>query len=95
MLTNVTLSSKRQMTIPKRVADAFGLKAGDQIAVSVRRDSGEIILRPRIGDITKLFGILADVKIPKGKTVDDLIDESRQDYLTRKYQRLGLILPKK
>lgn len=38
------------------------------------------------GDITKLFGILTDIKIPKGKTIDDLIEEGRGECLIKKYR---------
>lgn len=95
MLNTTTVSSKRQVTIPKRIADAVGLKTGDQLAVRMEHHTGEIIFRPRTGDLTKLFGILPDVKIPKGKTLDDLIDEARTAYLTKKYQRLGFLRKRK
>jgi antitoxin PrlF len=43
MATNVT--SKGQVTVPKRVRDYLGLKPGMAVAFE-RLDSGEIVLRP-------------------------------------------------
>lgn len=86
-----TISSKRQVSIPKAIADAVGLKPGDQLMVSLQRTTGEIIMRPRTGKISDLFGILSHVKIPKGKSFEDLIEDGRTHYLTQKYQRLGFL----
>lgn len=94
MLTTATLSAKHQMTLPKRVVDLFGLQAGDELAVTVSARAREIILRPRTGKLSRLFGMLSDVKIPKGKTIDDLIDEARDAALEEKYVRLGFLQKK-
>ena len=91
MLTSVTLSSKNQMTLPKRIVDFFGLEAGDELAVTIKKDTKEIILRPRTGRLSRLFGMLSDVKIPKGKSIDNLIEESQNAYLEEKYTRLGFL----
>ncbi len=34
----VTISSKRQFTIPKTVRDALGIKPGDKVVLDVRHD---------------------------------------------------------
>lgn len=91
MFNTTTMSVKRQVTIPKVIADALMIKAGDRLIVTTRRDTGEIIMRPRTGNITDLFGILSHVKIPPGKTIENLIEEGRTAYLTEKYQRLGFL----
>lgn len=42
-MTTAKLSSKNQVTIPKRVVEEFGLEAGDELILEVRK--GEIALR--------------------------------------------------
>lgn len=40
-----TLTTKGQLTLPKAVRQALGLKAGDEFLVSI--EEGRIVLRPR------------------------------------------------
>ena len=52
-----TLTTKGQVTIPKPVRDALGVRAGDRISFVVR-DDGIVELRPETVDLKDLFGIL-------------------------------------
>jgi AbrB family looped-hinge helix DNA binding protein len=46
-MDTVTLSTKGQLVLPKRVRDALGLKAGDRLRVVVA-DDGRIVLAPEV-----------------------------------------------
>jgi AbrB family looped-hinge helix DNA binding protein len=48
MTYHVTVSSKRQFTIPKAIREQLGVKPGDRVAVTV--EDGMMVLAP-IGDI--------------------------------------------
>lgn len=55
-MSTATLTSKGQLTLPKDVRDALGLKAGDK--VEFQQVNGEFIVRPRNRDARDLAGIL-------------------------------------
>jgi AbrB family looped-hinge helix DNA binding protein len=52
-----TVTSKGQVTIPKDVRDALGIKQGDRLEFVVQED-GSLRVRPLKVDIRDLFGIL-------------------------------------
>lgn len=64
----VKITSKRQVTFPKRVLDALGVGPGDQLELEEGPDG--FILRPRRIDYSKL-GTLRD-KIPPGTPPFDI-----------------------
>lgn len=64
----VKITSKRQVTFPKRVLDALGVGPGDQLELEEGPDG--LILRPRRIDYSKL-GTLRD-KIPPGTPPFDI-----------------------
>lgn len=51
------MTSKGQVTIPVAIRKRLRLKAGSKIDF-VETDAGEVLLRPRTGDIGALFGIV-------------------------------------
>jgi AbrB family looped-hinge helix DNA binding protein len=57
MMPTATLTSKGQLTLPKRVRDALGLKPGDQVDF-VLDASGEVRVRPGAHDVRELRGLL-------------------------------------
>jgi antitoxin PrlF len=57
-MSTATLTSKGQITIPKRVRDALGLHTGDRVAFVVRGD-GVVELRPETVDLKQLYGSLS------------------------------------
>ncbi len=56
-MTIATLTSKRQITLPAEVCDKLRLVKGSKVDVTVN-DAGEMVLRPKTGDIRRLRGIL-------------------------------------
>ena len=64
----VKITSKRQVTFPKRVLDALGVGPGDQL--ELMESSNGFVLRPRRVDPSKLGG-LRD-KIPPGTPPFDI-----------------------
>ena len=56
-MPTATLTSKGQLTLPKKIRDALGLKPGDQIDF-VLDASGEVRLRPGAYDVGELRGLL-------------------------------------
>ena len=64
----IRITSKRQVTLPKRVLEAMGVQPGDRI--SLEEGPEGFVLRPRRIDLAKL-GTLRD-KIRRGRGTFDL-----------------------
>ncbi len=64
----VKITSKRQVTFPRQVMDAMGVKPGDRLELTESPDG--YIIRPRRIDYSKL-GALKD-KLPAGKSPFDI-----------------------
>ncbi len=58
-MTNSTITSKGQTTIPKAIRDALGLKAGDQVRFTLL-PNGKVIMRAKNRSLKDLSGILYD-----------------------------------
>ncbi len=56
-MTIATLTSKRQITLPAEACAKLRLVKGSKVDVSVN-EAGEMVLRPKNGDIRRLRGIL-------------------------------------
>jgi antitoxin PrlF len=56
-MTIATLTSKRQITLPADACAKLRLVKGSKVDVAVN-EAGEIVLRPKTGDIRRLRGIL-------------------------------------
>lgn len=61
-VATLTLTSRGQITIPKRIRNALRLKANDKITILVKDDT--LILKPISGNI---LDIGASIKIPEDK----------------------------
>ena len=81
MQTLISITSKRQATFPKKLLDTLGAKPGDKIRASVI--DNKVILEPVGKGILDLVGKMSPLKIPKGKTIDDLISQARDDYFKK------------
>jgi AbrB family looped-hinge helix DNA binding protein len=58
-----TLTSKGQVTIPKEIRDALGLKVHDRVNFIER--NGEIVIKPLKGNILDLKGSVKPKKRPE------------------------------
>ena|SRR3989344_1131644 len=79
MTTMLTVTDKGQITLSKTLLEALGVEKGGKIALKVREN--KVIIEPVGGGILDLTSILGELKIPKGKTADDLIEESKEEAL--------------
>lgn len=64
-MSSSTVSSKGQVTIPKRVREALRLDAGDRVRFVIRED-GVVELVPETVDLMDLVGVL---EAPDGRHV--------------------------
>jgi AbrB family looped-hinge helix DNA binding protein len=71
-----TVTSKRQVTLPKQVTDALGLEPGSRVDFDVH-DDGEVVMRKHVSreTIDQWHGYLRG-KMPLPST-DELMDELR------------------
>ncbi len=74
MTTLMTITDKGQVTFSKALLSALGLSVGDKIAVEV--ENKKAVLKPLGRGILDIAGTLPKFTIPKGKTLDDLINEA-------------------
>lgn len=74
MMTLMTITDKGQVTLSKTILAALGLSVGDRIAVKV--ENRKALLQPLGRGILDIVGTLPKFTIPKGKTIDDLINEA-------------------
>ena len=56
-MPTATVTSKGQITIPKKVRQALRLGVGDRVEFVIAR-SGEVLVRPGKGDVGDLKGLL-------------------------------------
>ncbi len=68
-MTTATMTTKGQVTIPLDVRQRLGLDAGDRIEF-VELESGEYAIKPAIGDVRSLKGLLRKPSRPV--TVEDM-----------------------
>lgn len=73
-----TVTSKRQITLPKKVTDALGLEPGVQVDFEVKQN-GEVVMRKRVSrnTIEQWRGYLAG-HMPLAST-DELMAELRDE----------------
>ena len=72
MTSTTTISEKGQVTIPKSLRDAFGIRPGDRLEFDVHGDA--IRIRKSL-DLDRLAAVYGSVRLPA--PVDQLIDEMR------------------
>ena len=56
-MSTTTITTKGQVTIPKKVRDTLRLKTGDIIEIVITKE-GEAVLRPVTKKVEDLYGIL-------------------------------------
>lgn len=81
-----TLTSKGQLTLPKRAREALKLRAGQRLVVEISRD-GRLLLTPQRVDPLSICGVLPK-PASKRVTIEDM-DRGIGEHLVRKHARLG------
>jgi antitoxin PrlF len=69
-MSQTTITSKGQVTIPKSIRDYLGLHSGDKIEF-VFTENDEVILKPITKKVDEVFGILHKPGM-KAVTVDEM-----------------------
>ena len=70
-MSEATLTSKGQITIPAEVRKAMGLSAGERV-VFTQLDDGTTVMRAKTRSILELDGLLKDVVKKRKVSVDDM-----------------------
>ena len=65
-MSEATMTSKGQVTIPADIRKALGLNAGERV-VFTRLDDGTTIMRAKTRSILQLKGLLKPLRAKKGK----------------------------
>ncbi len=76
-----TITSKRQLTIPASIFKKVKLNQKQKVLI-VEKD-GKIIITPFLDQIEKLAGSLQIPKKWKGKSIDEIIEKSKQEYFAK------------
>jgi AbrB family looped-hinge helix DNA binding protein len=79
-MSESTLTSKGQITIPKAVRERLNLEPGDKVYFDVR-DDGTVLLMARNEPLENLFGLLKH-KVSKGRilSVEAMNPGSKSDH---------------
>jgi AbrB family looped-hinge helix DNA binding protein len=73
-----TITVKGQVTLPKKVRDAVGLKPGDKVEVRATASGGVYIEKPGAQEAYKAnLYALAERRLIRGITTDELMEMSR------------------
>jgi AbrB family looped-hinge helix DNA binding protein len=76
MVVNVTLRDRRQMTLPREVCEALGVRPGDRLELRV--EDGALIIRPgRVAALEALQAIQQALE-EAGITEEELLESGRQ-----------------
>jgi antitoxin PrlF len=83
-MATAKMTSKGQITIPKSVRDALGLKVGTTLTVVV--DDGKAVLSPRSVRAIDLAGILGKPPRGAGMAVSDM-DKAVGDAVVERFEK--------
>lgn len=78
MLQTVSITSKRQVTIPAVIYAKLRLEKGQRLIVFTEKD--RIVMEPAEFLIEKLAGSISLPKKFKGKTLEQIIQQTKQEY---------------
>jgi antitoxin PrlF len=78
LIMTTTITVKGQVTLPKNVRDAVGLKPGDKVEVRATASGGVYIEKPGAQEAYKAnLYALAERRLIRGITTDELMEMSR------------------
>lgn len=78
-----TITSKKQLTLPAELFRKAGLKIGQKVIVS--EENGRLVLTPAEKLIEELAGSVPMPKKWKGKNIDTIIEQAKDEYFKEKY----------
>ena len=81
-MSYATITSKMQLTIPISIARMTGIKTGEKVYVA--SEKGKIVLTPAKLLLTELAGSVVVPKKFKGKDIDSIITEAKNNYFKNK-----------
>jgi len=81
MLQTVSISSKRQVTIPAIIYNKLNLKKGQRLIVSAPKN--KIIMEPAQLLIENLAGSITLPRKFRGKSIQQIIQEAKKDYFSK------------
>ena len=84
-LTEVVLSSKGQMVIPKRVRESLGLKPRQKLEIEVLSD-GTLLIIPIPADIVKAMRLPAAEKLGRALQEERAADKKRAEATARELE---------
>lgn len=84
MTIMMTVTSKGQVTFPKSLRELLGVEKGDRVIAKV--EDKKVMLEKAGKGLLDLVGKMPKLRIPKGKTVDDLINDARDEYFRKTFR---------
>ncbi len=78
-----TITSKQQLTLPVGLFRKAGFKIGQKVIVS--EENGRLILTPAEKLVEELAGSVPVPKKWKGKDIDQIIEQAKDEYFQEKY----------
>lgn len=78
------ITSKLQLTIPVKIARSAGVKSGDR--VSIAEEDGKIVIIPMRKLVEELAGSVPVPEKWKGKDIDEIIRDGKDEYFKNKYK---------
>ena len=82
MLQTVSISSKRQMTIPSKIYELLGLQVGQKLVAKVKSDS--LLLTPAETVVKKAAGMIKVPQKVSNQTLERQIREARDQHVLPK-----------
>lgn len=82
-MATATITSKGQVTIPKKIRDKLGLQSGDQLSFDIDT-YGNITIRPEKGNPDTAYGILHREN-QEALSVDEM-ESGVAEYFKKKYK---------
>lgn len=82
-MATATITSKGQVTIPKKIRDKLGLQAGDHLNFDIDSE-GKIIIQPEKKDTDTAYGILQRDN-QETLTIEEM-DSGVAEYFKKKYK---------
>ena len=83
----VTISSRKQVTVPRAVREALGLEAGNKLTFILR--GGEVLLRPERPRRRSFLEAIGTLTPPEGMTAEEQVSEMRHAPGERKLLQSG------